>query len=138
MTARLVALEAYTDLERPAVSILVDRMTGETLAAGLDLLALCDGPPPWFRTTSRWIGGAADPQRSPGEGSLWLTGFSGRASSTIADAGTTALAGHPLPCSMASHQQRLEQGLGFTPRTGGRERATRCRGRLVPCTTRAS
>ena len=54
-TARPVALEAYTDSRETGGFILVDRMTGETLAAGLTCFA-CDGPPTWFRTTSRWIG----------------------------------------------------------------------------------
>jgi bifunctional enzyme CysN/CysC len=116
-TSRPVALESYTDSRETGGFILVDRMTGETLAAGLTRFALrraTNVVPHHFevdREARQVLNG--HPAKV-----LWLTGFSGSGKSTIADAVERRL--HSLGIrSFVLDGDNLRSGLnkdlGFTP-----------------------
>ncbi len=116
-TSRPVNLEAYTESRETGGFILVDRMTGETLAAGLTRFALrraTNVVPHHFevdRDARQVLNG--HPAKV-----LWLTGFSGSGKSTIADAVERKL--HSLGIrSFVLDGDNLRSGLnkdlGFTP-----------------------
>jgi len=116
-TSRPVTLEAYSESRETGGFILVDRMSGETLAAGLTRFALrraTNVVPHHFevdREARQVLNG--HPAKV-----LWLTGFSGSGKSTIADAVERKL--HSLGIrSFVLDGDNLRSGLnkdlGFTP-----------------------
>jgi bifunctional enzyme CysN/CysC len=116
-TSRPVTLEAYAESRETGGFILVDRMSGETLAAGLTRFALrraTNVVPHHFevdREARQVLNG--HPAKV-----LWLTGFSGSGKSTIADAVERKL--HSLGIrSFVLDGDNLRSGLnkdlGFTP-----------------------
>ncbi len=116
-TSRPVTLEPYTESRETGGFILVDRMSGETLAAGLTRFALrraTNVVPHHFevdREARQVLNG--HPAKV-----LWLTGFSGSGKSTIADAVERRL--HSLGIrSFVLDGDNLRSGLnkdlGFTP-----------------------
>ena len=116
-TSRPVTLESYTDSRETGGFILVDRMTGETLAAGLTRFALrraTNVVPHHFEVDRE----AREVLNGHPAKVLWLTGFSGSGKSTIADAVERRL--HSLGIrSFVLDGDNLRSGLnkdlGFTP-----------------------
>ncbi|MEI2784208.1 MAG: adenylyl-sulfate kinase [Candidatus Nanopelagicales bacterium] len=116
-TSRPIVLESYTSSRETGGFILVDRLTGETLAAGLTRFALrraTNVVPHHFevdRQARQILNG--HPAKV-----LWLTGFSGSGKSTIADGVERKL--HSLGVrSFVLDGDNLRSGLnkdlGFTP-----------------------
>ncbi len=116
-TSRPVNLEPYTESRETGGFILVDRMTGETLAAGLNRFALrraTNVVPHHFEVDRE----AREVLNGHPSKVLWLTGFSGSGKSTIADAVERRL--HSLGIrSFVLDGDNLRSGLnkdlGFTP-----------------------
>jgi bifunctional enzyme CysN/CysC len=116
-TARPVTLEGYTDSRETGGFILVDRVSGETLAAGLTRFALrraTNITPHHFEVDRE----AREVLNGHPSKVLWLTGLSGSGKSTIADAVERRL--HSLGIrSFILDGDNLRSGLnkdlGFTP-----------------------
>ena len=116
-TSRPVILEPYTESRETGGFILVDRLSGETLAAGLTRFALrraTNVVPHHFEVDRQ---ARQDLNGHPAK-VLWLTGFSGSGKSTIADAVERKL--HSLGIrSFVLDGDNLRSGLnkdlGFTP-----------------------
>jgi bifunctional enzyme CysN/CysC len=116
-TSRPVVLEPYTDSRETGGFILVDRLNGETLAAGLNRFALrrATNVVPHHFEVDREARQALNGHPAK---VLWLTGFSGSGKSTIADAVERKL--HSLGIrSFVLDGDNLRSGLnkdlGFTP-----------------------
>jgi bifunctional enzyme CysN/CysC len=116
-TSRPVTLESYTDSRETGGFILVDRVSGETLAAGLTRFALrraTNITPHHFEVDRE----AREVLNGHPAKVLWLTGLSGAGKSTIADAVERRL--HSLGIrSFILDGDNLRSGLnkdlGFTP-----------------------
>ena len=116
-TSRPVVLENYNDCRETGGFILVDRVTGETLAAGLTRFALrraTNVVPHHFevdREARQVLNG--HPAKV-----LWLTGFSGSGKSTIADAVERRLHSMGIRAYVLDGdnlRSGLNKDLGFTP-----------------------